>query len=294
MQTTESYHTKRVFSADEFSFAVEMLDTYPWIRRELHRRGFDEMIDRLILDGKERDLLRELLAHFVYLTEDDVEFLLSSIIAHIGEWGCTSNDTVFVALRNDPRDNDGSNIFLKQLQDRLYGWGKKNFVNFFDPAHRFSRVLHFSKVILIDDFIGTGGTVSGRLKTLKKTLEKSSPESAVYVVAMAAMKVAKVNHPELGGDDVFAPLWLDGAFERGTDVDRTDLMDNILARLDKRNNDCVGHSRNRYGYGYGDTAGLYYNVHYRIPNNVLSLFWWGCFKKKNNRKEVYHSMFRRS
>ena len=36
----ESYHTRRIFSPVDFSFAMDMLNAYPWISRPMHRRGF--------------------------------------------------------------------------------------------------------------------------------------------------------------------------------------------------------------------------------------------------------------
>lgn len=79
----ETYHTHRVFSPEEFKFAIDMLDAYPWIKRDLHRRGFDEMMDRLVLDDKERDLLAALLRDFVYVDVDECEDLLQSIIEQL-------------------------------------------------------------------------------------------------------------------------------------------------------------------------------------------------------------------
>ena len=61
----ESYHTRRVFTPEEFSFAIDMLDTYPWIRHQQHRRGFDEMMDSLVIDAPGRRLLQELLEKFI-------------------------------------------------------------------------------------------------------------------------------------------------------------------------------------------------------------------------------------
>lgn len=288
----ESYHTRRVFSKEEFSFAIEMLDTYQWISRPLHRRGFDEMMDRLINNAPERELLRELLSKFVYVGLDEGEELLNRILKRIMAWGCNLSNTVLLAIRTDPRDNDGSNIFQKQLQDRLYGgWGKKNFVNFFDYRHRFHTAVSFEKVILIDDFIGSGDTITKRLQVFLTEIGKVNQNAEVYVVALAGMSVAKTIHPELDNDRVFVPLWLESAFIRGSDSIKTAVMDGILARLYRTNNNDRRHSLKKYGYGYGDTAALYYNVHYRIPNNVLSMFWWGRFKQG---KEEYHSMFRRS
>lgn len=286
-----SYHTRRVFSKAEFSFAIEMLDTYPWISRPLHRRGFDEMMDRLILDSSERDFLGELLGRFVYADGDYCEELLDSCINQVKNvWGCTLQDTVFMATRVQPKDNDGSVVFMKHLQDRLYGWKDRNFLNYFQKKHSFASVKEFKKVILVDDFIGSGDTMSERLSLLNDVLSKTRMKHEVYVLTLAGMKVAKSQHPELSADNVFAPLWLDKAFERYVDEEHTHIMDHILSRLSPKNNDGKRYRQAQYAYGFKDTAGLYYNVHYRIPNNVLSFFWWGKFSDGDE----YNSMFRRS
>ena len=287
----ESYHTRRVFSSEEFSFAVEMMDTYPWISRPLHRRGFDEMIDRLVLSPDERVLLRMLLSKFSYVDSVGTETYIQSIKEHLDEWGCTPQNTVFVATREKPEDNDGSYIFLKQLQDRLFGWSEKRFKNIYDYRHRFRGLKDYDKVILVDDFIGSGFTIDQRYKLLVSELAKSKKPREVYVIALAGMSAAKVDYPFLSGGNVYLPLWLEKAFDRTTAIHETQIMDGILNRLNNRNNDSKRCELSKFGYGFGDMAGVYYNDHYRMSDNMLAIFWWGLFKE--NRDE-YHSMFRRS
>ena len=286
-----SYHTRRVFSLEEFSFAMDMLDTYSWISRQQHRRGFDEMMDRLILSPDERGLLQMLLSKFSYVDVDEFEKYIQGIMTHLDEWGCTPHNTVFVATREKPEDNDGSYIFLKQLQDHLYGWSEKRFKNIYDYRHRFRGLKDYDKVILVDDFIGSGFTIDQRYKLLVSELAKSKKPREVYVVALAGMSAAKVEYPFLSGTNIYLPLWLEKAFDRTTDVHETRIMDGILNRLNNRNNDSKRCYLSQCGYGFGDMAGVYYNVHYRMSDNMLSIFWWGLFKE--NRDE-YHSMFRRS
>lgn len=285
-----TYHTHRVFSPEEFKFAIDMLDTYPWIKRDLHRRGFDEMMDRLVLDDKERDLLAALLRDFVYVDVDECEDLLQSIIEQLQKWGCNKENTVIVAINKRVRENDGSVVFLKQLEDRLYGWKEKNFHTYFDEKRRFRSIKNFKKVVLIDDFIGSGGTMVDRLKKLRSTLVRTKSKPDIYVVALAGLLEAKLLYSELNDEKVYAPLWLRKAFDRTVDSAKTIIMDEILKRLNNSNNDGKKYRLKTYGYGYKNSAGLYYNVHYRIPNNVLSMFWWGRFENK----DTYHSMFRRS
>ena len=287
----ETYHTHRVFSTEEFKFAMDMLDTYPWIKRDLHRRGFDEMIDRLVLDDKERDLLAALLRDFVYVDVDECEDLLQSIIEQLQKWGCNKENTVIVAINKRVRENDGSVIFLKQLEDRLYGWKKRNFQVFFDYRRKFRSARGYKKVVLIDDFIGSGKTMAGRLKEIMSVMAGTRSNIEIYVVALAGLAEAKHKFPELNDRNVYVPLWLNNAFDRTTDHEKTKTMDIILERLNKKNNNGERSNLDIFGYGYKNSAGLYYNVHYRIPNNVLAMFWWGCFKEN---KDTYHSMFRRS
>lgn len=287
----ESYHTRRVFSLEEFSFAVEMLDTYPWISRPQHRRGFDEMIDRLILSPDERGLLRMLLGKFVYVDVDDTETYIQGILEHLDSWGCTTKNTVFVATREKPEDNDGSYVFLKQLQDRLYGWDEKRFQNIYDYRHRFCTLKNYDKIILVDDFIGSGFTIDQRYQLLVSELAKSKKHRDVYVIALAGMSESKANYPFLSGNNVYIPLWLEKAFDRTTAVHETQIMKGILDRLNNRNNDSKHCELREFGFGFRDMAGVYYNVHYRMSDNMLAIFWWGLFKE--NRDE-YFSMFRRS
>lgn len=287
----ETYHTRRIFSQEEFDFAIEMLDAYPWIGRDLHRRGFDEMMDRLVLDDKERDLFRALLKDFTYIDVDDCEELIQRILGQLEDWDCTKENTVIITTRKKSRDNDGSVVFMKQLEDRLYGWKEKSFINYFDYKRKFRSVRGYQKVVLIDDFIGSGMTMADRLQELETGLSKVKNKPEIFVLALAGMSEARLNYPVLANDNTYVPLWLNKAFDRDADCDKTVIMDGLLNRLNENNNDGKRYRLKTYGYGFKSTAGLYYNVHYRIPNNVLSIFWWGRFKEN---KDTFHSMFRRS
>lgn len=288
---TESYHTRNVLTPDEFSFAMEMLDTYPWISRPLHRRGFDEMMDRLIRSSDERDLLRMLLAKFVYVDTEQCEDMIQKILVQIDEWGCNKMNTVFVATREKPKDNDGSYIFLKQLQDHLFGWDEKRFQNIYDSRHHFRGMKNYQKIILVDDFIGSGLTINDRYSIMKHELDKTKMPHEIYVIALAGMSAAKKDYPFLSQDGVFVPLWLEKSFERHVDFHETNVMSGILSRLNNRNDDSKHYELSKCGFGFGDMAGVYFNTRYRMSDNMLALFWWGRFKEG---RDEYHSMFRRA
>lgn len=288
----ESYHTTRVFAVDEFNFAMDMLDTYSWLSRDHHRRGFDELMDRLVLSSEERLLIESLFEKFVYVDVDYCEQLLSRIVSQIIDvWGCRVLDTVVMTTRAKPKENDGSLVFLKQLQDRLYGWKDRNFINIYEKQRRFPTVKEFHNIILVDDFIGSGYTMSERYETLLREMNSLKSKRNVYVVALAGMSAARNNYPILKSDNVFVPLWLDKAFERYADRRETEVMEQILDRLYYINSDGKRYNLNKYRYGYRDMASLYYNVHYRVPNNVLPIFWWSVLDEEPSE---YHSMFRRA
>lgn len=287
----ESYHTRRAFSPEEFSFAMDMLDTYPWISRPMHRRGFDEMIDRLILTPDERGLLEMLFRKFRYVDVDEGEEMIQAILQKLDEWGCDKRNTVFVATREDPKDNDGSVVFLKQLQDHLFEWSEKRFQNLFDSKRRFKIEKNYDKIVIIDDFIGSGFTIDERYKMLQAEIAKLKRPRDIYVIALAGMDAAKAMYPFLAQDNVFVPLWLDKTIERDVDVPETQIMENILTRLNNRNNDSKPYELSKCGFGFGNMAGAYFNVHYRMSDNMLAIFWWGRFKEN---KDTFHSMFRRA
>ena len=286
----ESYHNSRVLSLEEFSFAFDMLDIYPWITRQRHRRGYDEMLDRLILFPEERALFRDILNKFIYVDSEQCETLIQQIVDQLAEWGCDNRKTVILATRDDPKDNDGSCVFLKMLSDHLFGWDEKRFCNYYDFPRRFSTLKNYDKIVLIDDFIGSGFIMNDRYSLLKSEMGKLKKPRELYVIALAGMKAAKDNYPFLAQGNVFVPLWLEKAIDRDKDVVSTRIMSGILSRLNNRNNDTKRCELSKCGFGFGDMAGAYYNVYFRMPDNMLAIFWWGLFKEN---REVFHSMFRR-
>lgn len=270
---------------------MEMLDAYPWISRPMHRRGFDEMMDRLIREPEERDLLQMLFKKFKYVDVDEGEELLQRIVEQLEAWGCNKTNTVFVATREGPADNDGSVVFLKQLRDHLYEWSDKRFQNLFDFRRKFQIEKNYDKIIIVDDFIGSGLTINERYRMLQIENKKLKRPREIYVVALAGMNAAKEEFPFLAQDNVFVPLWLDKTFERDVDLSETKIMKGILTGLNNRNNDSKHYELSQCGFGFGNMAGAYFNVHYRMSDNMLAIFWWGRFMEN---KDTFHSMFRRA
>nr|WP_042276055.1 hypothetical protein [Nonlabens tegetincola] len=125
-------------------------------------------------------IIKRLILQFKYLTNEEVDLLSFKFLKRIiDKWNLKTHNTIFVAtkLGSSP---DGSNNFMGYVKDTLHEiddeWTPnklftsieeaKNFL-LISPTKKSSRV---KKIVLMDDFVGTGKTADERIKHLEDDL----------------------------------------------------------------------------------------------------------------------------
>jgi hypothetical protein len=129
--------------------------------------------------------------------------------------------------------------------------------------------------MIIDEFLGSGQTMIGRVNQLKNDL-KDSGEVEIKFCFLAGMKFAIKNIQEQGYE-VYCAIQLDKAIsEKYQPKQRKILvtrMENLEAKL---KNDIDEFDLNDFKFGYNRAEALYSleGCQGNTPNSVFPIFWW--------------------
>lgn len=261
---------KSVLDPKLVSLVVEKTKRLPWIANLV-----DEYVQLINFcdDMPEVELVNKLLDHFVVVDSGRLDRTGKSIVASLKETHQISpDDTLFYAF-SDSDVSDGSETFLYSLKnkfDRSSGWRETHFISNLMKINEHKS--QFTKVILVDDFIGTGNTTVRKVNYVRDALKKLGfEECEIIVICIAAMNFSKAVL-DAANIKVIAGEWLrKGIAEQLPESEKTEnyrLMDQIERRFDQ--------SRHKkfFPYGYGQSEALFSLEGYNTPNNVFPVFWF--------------------
>lgn len=219
---------------------------------------------------EEQELVFELLQRFTYLREStymrDLESCLDKII---DDWKLPENKTLIVApaMRNKP---DSSQRLIYDLKPLLYkrGWTTHKLLNSADRAHR--ELGPHSYVVFLDEFIGSGQTMKGRINTLR--LRAKDHNFEIFVCCIACSVVGK-NVLE----DLDIPLHYSHLIKKGiSDYYRNSLLEDRIQQMERLESILTEEycEVERQPFGWGQCEALYGRQYGNAPNNVFPIFWW--------------------
>lgn len=264
----------------DYAYIIKLLIKFPW----LYSFGdqLEDTITKVAVTLDQRKLLQRLFGRFRLVSDNENNKLTTKIVRTIiDEWGCSPNNSVLIATSiKDDNEPDGSCIFIYDLMNKMQTWQESNFCKYFDRGH--IRNYQYKRIILCDDFIGSGGTMERRIKDIKTIL----PNAHIYIVSIACMRKA-VERLQKVSQSIYAPIVLDPAI----DVHKRNSSDyRVMQDMElKLNSKYKSYELERCTMGWRKACAVYKNNKYRIPNNCFPIFWWG--KLKNGDK--FNSIFLR-
>jgi hypothetical protein len=154
---------------------------------------------------EQQQVLLKLLRLFEYLTPKRYQDCLATLAAQIHDvWALREENTMLVSSSAD-EEADSGQVILYDLRTQLTnrGWRQTVTVNVFGKAQR--RIADRPNVILIDEFLGTGRSLIGRIQELQRHF--SARGVAGYKIipcVIAAMEFGKTNVKQTVGYDVYS------------------------------------------------------------------------------------------
>lgn len=254
----------------------------PWLK-EKH-----EEICQLLFDDctnpAEQELVLDLLSRFTYLTDEKYQQALEDIAKRITlEIDCAPDNTMIVAttMNSDPDSAQAVLWRMKRLFQE-HAWDKVLMVN------RANKILaHFpnrKNVIYVDEFVGSGQSMLGRIRTLKKELAGAGHNDySIRVRSVAASSVGKKILEDEGIDfysNTIVPRGISDYYIE-QQAEKIALMINVESVLSEEYN-----GKPMPSLGYGKTESLYSYQNGNTPNNVFPIFWWPYYKNNSNRRTI--------
>lgn len=247
----------------------------------------DELLELMEFCGKKesKDLIFSLLDRFNYLTNDTLAILLNNICDYIiNEVGFDDNNSQLLAMTYDDEADSGQKV-LDLIKLPLYQKGWKNFktVNKLGKSGKYFKQGR-TQIVLIDEFVGSGKTLRGRINYLKKNI----PGDFEIITCFVAGIRETVTQLENEGVKIFCALQLDkgiSEYYKNAELNSAeDLMLDLELQLAQWINEKELYD---YSFGYGDAEALYTmeGCNGNTPNSVFPIFWW-LFDKKDKKRNT--------
>ncbi|MBN5030009.1 hypothetical protein JY419_11300 [Stenotrophomonas maltophilia] len=225
-------------------------------------------------EGEEQvELVSDLLDRFTYFSTAREESTIAAMADHIVSLGISSSLLQVVAPSADD-DADSGQFVLYALKAELAKrrFGQVQLVNVYGRAQRY--VQERPNIVLVDEFVGTGKTLLGRLTTMIREFRanKGVEDAKFYVYAYAGMRSAL---EELERSGLCKHVHFFSVLDRGISDSYPDAeaallaMDSLERRLAPK---CDG--VDLPSLGYGQCEALYGRRGGNCPNSVFPLFWW--------------------
>jgi hypothetical protein len=235
----------------------------------------NEVQNLMTVDCKNKDeqnLVLDLLTRFKYLTSDDFSNAINQIVSRIvGDVSYDQSNTMIVATTMDSSP-DSAQYVLYQMKPVFQekGWDKPKLINIANKIIRdFPR---YRNVIFVDEFIGSGKTVLGRVNNLKRELRGNGyKDYSIRIYSIAASTVGKARLISEGIDlvcDLVIPMGISEHYKENKE-EKIKLMLQIEDILSKEYE-----SKAMPSLGHERVEALYARQNGNTPNNVFPVFWW--------------------
>ncbi len=231
-----------------------------------------------------KNLLFELLEEFSFINDALFKTYLNLIADYIiNDSGFEIERTQIVGMAMDSTP-DSSQWILQQLKPILTkrGWNNVKLITNFSKGVRYLNKEGKNQIILVDEFIGSGQSVKGRIDYLKKEAKGAYEIQACFIAGMEdGIKKIVDNFSSF---KCFLPLkkGLSDKYDGEKLMEELRNMSELESELMQQVNN---KSLNEYHLGYNQTESLYSSFG-NTPNSVFPVFWWPYDKKETLRNTL--------
>lgn len=284
-------------------YKIRLIKKQDWLDCRKHLEALDNLFKECS-DEEETRMLMELISRFV--CPDDETFMTFYVnqAKNIVNDGTITVDNCIIGPTTDDEKPDSSQHMCNIFRNLLRSYGGRHLVTghfyYIETFIKDTREKNI-KVVILDDFIGTGETMVNKIERCKDlvTTNEYTEESEFKVVSFAAMEKGK-QYIEGHGVELIAECIL----RRGI----TDFLAEPNLSLAKRNmlrleSLILKSSDYMYSFGYAQSEALYTKVMTRTTDpftsetdirleraqdNVFPVFWWNKYINREPRKTLLY------
>jgi hypothetical protein len=272
------------YGFENFSKLYNLYKDHIWL--ENSQEGFYDLWESA--DEEQKLLLEKLVDNFTYIDSRKISEICQKIVNQIiNKWQISSDNTLVVATC-DGDEADGSQALLQRIKNKFpeaNRWKENQFINNISVIEKY--LSSDLTIVLLDDFIGTGNTISKRIDFIKeKIIFKEVVNVKIYLVAAAAMGFSKTKLDKLEIESYYYEMELRrGITESFIDEEK----DIAIKSMEKFESKLSNHwdKLKLPKFGYERSESLFAIEDYNIPNNVFPIFWWPYCILGKSRKTIF-------
>ncbi|WP_034349833.1 hypothetical protein [Herbaspirillum sp. GW103] len=278
-----------MLNKSEFSLLMKIVNKHKWLLDKAD--ALADLIFESCASWDERALIETLLDRFMVVSPDQfIEHVNELVLEVMTIPHIDPKETIVAAMAADSSP-DSSQFLVQQLKVKFQenGWGDVRIVNTFGTAFRESKRSGFSRknVILVDEFVGSGVTASGRAEEIKRQFAEVNQNVQIFVRSVFASVVGEDFLKRSAVDFVATYKVKRGISDFEPEPDRTAKVDMML-ELESRLSDTAGsHKLSECSLGYGKTESLFAIMNQNLPNSVFPIFWWPTTQLGLNRQPLF-------
>ncbi len=268
---------------EQFNFVLNIVRAQPWLGDKI-----DELEHVLFSECQcdaSRQLISEIIDKFLYVNRENNYLLIESLASEIINEYSDRESTTLITAMGTGSATDSSQLIaytLKPIMEKKK-WRRHAIINDFGAVYKQYKRTGHNHIVLIDEFVGSGQTVLGRVGSIHTQLKNAgvldysisvkvlvSTELGYGVVTSAGIEMSAQKLIKKGIDDYYS---LEDAAQY------RDLMRAIEGNLSTEYE-----GREMPSLGYNDAQAAYYREDGNTPNSVFPVFWWAfdCNGKERN------------
>jgi len=277
---------KKNLKKEDFNKVIKLYSKQSWLRNKE-----DCLIELILLceNKSEKELLINLLHNFTSLDHKRLNSYLNLISNFIVNKSGFAEETTQISAITYDDEADSSQKILDYIKMPIFknGWGNVKTVNRFGAIPQNFRKGK-TQIIFVDEFVGSGQTILGRIKQLENDLNNAFGLNDLKFCFVAGMEHG-LNKIENLGYEVFCPLRFPKAISEKFVGNQLKMAEDTMLELElKLAEEINGHELFDYSFGYNGAEALYSLEEClgNTPNSVFPVFWWPRDKKNNQRNTL--------
>lgn len=267
---------------EKFNFMLNIVRTQPWLGEKI-----DELEHILFSECQcdaSRQLISEIIHKFLYVNRENNYLLIESLASEIIDQYSDRESSTLITAMGTGSATDSSQLVaytLKPIMEKKK-WRRHAIINDYGDVYKQYKRTRHNQIILIDEFVGSGQTVLGRVKAIRIQLKDAgvhdysiavkvlvSTEFGLEVVTSAGIEMTAQRLIKKGIDDYYS---LEDAAQF------RDLMRVIEANLSTEYE-----GRKMPSLGFNQAQATYYREDGNTPNSVFPVFWWAFDRNGGDR-----------
>lgn len=270
----------------EFNILFDICMKHQWLSEKKEALSHLLFID--CEDVETRNIVMQLIDKIKYIKDVEYSSLLKCLAENIIQTESDPCKVQIVAMTGDS-GADSAQAVIYTLKSILAqkDWDGYLFVNRYDHSYKESsrKGFNHTKIILVDNFIGSGDTVLGRIQRLKSQYGTQQIEICVKVVFCTEFGKARL---ESEGVEVYVVHeLLKKVIDSFYDINEANLFKEKIRNIESKFLEMFG-DRCLHSLGYSDGQIALAIQDVNTPNNVLPIFWWKYYKDMSKRPVILH------